>query len=179
MASDPDQHGLGKVELEATFPTWAVTQGDVREGVVTDLVAVAHEQADEVGVARGLAADDEEGGWDVLAAQDRCDLRCPDGVRPVVKSESDPTARRRLAGDQETIARGQDRPAGDERRRRAERLVRLPTRADGVSSEALEQDRDEDDQQTEGEQSPVRGCPPAQKCRFPSPRYGLTIVLFA
>jgi hypothetical protein len=72
--------------------------------VVTDLVAVAHQQADEVGVPRGLAADDEERRWDVLAAQDRCYLRCPGGIRPVVEGESDPAARWRLVGDEETIA---------------------------------------------------------------------------
>jgi hypothetical protein len=156
-SGDPDEDRLGQVELEAALPGGAVRKSDVREGVVAELVAVTGEPANEIGMTRSFAADEEERARDVLATQDRRDLRRPARVGAVVEGESDPPARRRLGRDQPRTARAQDRPAVCERCGSAEHLVRLRARADGVGRETLEEHRDEDDQEAEREQAPVRG----------------------
>jgi hypothetical protein len=129
------------------------------ERVVADLVAVAHQLTDNVGMPRDLTADDEERCADVRGAQHGGDLRCPARVGPVVERQRHAPPGRRLARDELAADRSQDRPQSRERRRSVD-VVRLGARTDRVRRETFEEDERGDDQQAEAEQSPVGGWAP-------------------
>ena len=159
MPCDAGDRRFGQVELEPPLPTGPVRERNMREGVIAELVPVADEQADEIGMAGRFAADDEERRRDVIAAQDRCDPRRPTRIGAVIEGQRDPATRGRLRRDEMRAARHEDRPAVHEWRRTAERLTRLGTRADGVGGDSFEQNRDDGDDEAEAEQAPVRRNP--------------------
>ncbi len=169
---DPGDHRLGQVELEPALPAWAARERDMGEGVVAELVAVAREHADEVWMAGGLTADDEERGRHALTAQHGGDFRRPARIGPVVEGEGDATAGWRLRGDEMLPASGQHRPSARKRRRPAELLEGRPAHPDRVRGDALEQDRDGGDDEAEGEQAPVRRWLQPPECGLAA-HYGL------
>ena len=67
------------------------------ERVVAELEPLTVEVANDIGVARDLAPDDEERGRDVKRAQRGRDLRGPPRIGPVVEGERNPPARRLLS----------------------------------------------------------------------------------
>ena len=88
--TDADDSGdgiLGQRDLERALPARDRRELDVRERVVAELEAFPVQGAQNVGVADGLAADDEEGGRDVEPPQRRRDARCPARIGPVVEAQ--------------------------------------------------------------------------------------------
>jgi hypothetical protein len=90
-----DARGAGERQLVLRqLPVDAVggLEGQVRvvEGVQADLVALAHHPFDQVRVARGHGAGDEEDGMRIVPGESVEDLRRPDGVRTVVEGQHEP-----------------------------------------------------------------------------------------
>src|ERR687892_2287015 len=118
----------------------------MRERVVADLVAVADEHADDIRVACGLAADDEERRRDTLPAEQSRDPGRPVRVGPVVERERNPPSRGRLVRREPPSARREERTFSPEYKLLVRELVRLAARADGVSRDPREEDdRQHDD----------------------------------
>ena len=156
MAGDPYDHRLGQVELEPPLPARAVRERNVREGVVTELVPVTHDQAYKIGMASRLTPDDKERRRDMLAAQDRRDLRRPPRIGPIIEGQRDPATRRRLGGNKTRTPRTENRPAMGKRRLPTRRFMRRSARTDCMGRDPFEEDRDRRDNKAEREQTPVR-----------------------
>ena len=109
-AGHADDGRFGELELESSLPLGRAGEIHVREGVVAELVTVLDELANEAGLPRDLAADDEERGGDVRCTQHRRDLRRPARVGPVVERQRDASPGRRLLGDELAPDGCQDRP---------------------------------------------------------------------
>jgi hypothetical protein len=111
VTGEPDDHRLRELELQIVLPPGPGGERRVCEGVIADLEPVAGELADDRGMARGLAADDEERGRNPLPLQHRRDPRCPAGVRTVIEGERDAPAGRLLTRDEPVSVRREQRAA--------------------------------------------------------------------
>ena len=111
-------------------------------------------------MASCLTADDKERRRDMLAAQDRRDLRRPTRIGPIVERQRDPSTRRRLGGHKSRTPNAQNRPAMGKRRLPTRRPRRTYTaRTNRVGRNPFKQDRDSRNNEAEGEQTPVGANP--------------------
>ena len=157
----PDRSGervLGEPESAGAAPSpGSVRYVGVRERVVAELEALPVQAAHEVRMPDDLAADDEEGGGHVQAAQLGGDPRRPARIWPVVERERDAPPGRHVPGLEAARAPGEDGSIARERAARCRDRRRAPP--SGARRQALDREQGQQREEEQPEDDPAGDGP--------------------